>query len=139
MKKKRLLITRRLPEAAEARARRDYDVVQHADDHQMTTDEIVAEANNVDGLLITITDKLRADVIARLPEHIKNISTFSIGFDHIDLDACRQRGIKVGNAPHGVTIATCEIAFLLMLGAARRAGEGERVLRSREWTGWAPL
>lgn len=137
--KKRLLITRRLPEAVEERANRDYDVVQNADDHQMTTDELVKGAADVDALVITLTDKMREDVIAALPEHIKTISTFSIGYDHIDLEAAKARGIKVGNAPHGVTVATAEIAMLLLLGAARRAGEGEKMLRSRSWPGWAPL
>ena len=78
-------------------------------------------------------------VIDRVPENIKCISTFSIGFDHIDLEACKARGIKVGNAPHGVTVATAEIAMLLLLGSARRAAEGERMLRSRSWPGWQPL
>jgi lactate dehydrogenase-like 2-hydroxyacid dehydrogenase len=137
--KKRILITRRLPKACEERARRDYEVTQHADDHQMTSDEIVKEAGNVDALLITITDKLRKDVIDALPTHIKAVSTFSIGFDHIDLEASRARGINVGNAPHGVTIATAEIAMLLLLGSARRAGEGEAMIRNRAWPGWAPL
>lgn len=137
--KKRLLITRRLPEAVEERANRDYEVTQNADDHQMTTDEIVAATKDVDALLITITDKMREDVIAALPEHVKIISTFSIGFDHIDLDAAKARGIAVGNAPHGVTVATAEIAMLLILGSARRASEGEHMVRSRSWPGWAPL
>jgi lactate dehydrogenase-like 2-hydroxyacid dehydrogenase len=137
--KKRILITRRLPKACEERAGRDYEVRQHADDHQMTTDEIVREAADVDALLITITDKMRKDVIDALPAHIKSISTFSIGFDHIDLEAAKARSIKVGNAPHGVTVATAEIAMLLLLGSARRAGEGEAMIRKRAWPGWAPL
>ena len=137
--KKRLLITRRLPDAVEERANRDYEVVQNADDHQMTTDEIVEKANDVDAILITITDKIREDVVAALPEHIKILSTFSIGFDHIDLEAAKARQIQVGNAPHGVTVATAEIAMLLILGSARRASEGERMVRTRSWPGWAPL
>ena len=137
--KKRLLITRRLPEAVEVRASRYYEVVQNADDHQMTTDEIVEKAADVDAIVITITDKMREDVIAALPEHIKIISTFSIGCDHIDLAAAEARGIAVGNAPHGVTVATAEIAMLLLLGSARRAGEGENMIRTRSWPGWAPL
>ncbi len=136
---KRLLITRRLPAAAEERANRDYTVVQNADDHQMSADEIIEKAADVDALLITITDKMPADVINRLPEHIKILSTFSIGYDHIDLEASKARGIQVGNAPHGVTVATAEIAMLLLLGAARRAGEGEKMIRTRSWPGWAPL
>ena len=78
-------------------------------------------------------------MIDRVPENIKCISTFSIGFDHIDLEACKARGIKVGNAPHGVTVATAEIAMLLLLGSARRASEGERMIRTRSWPGWQPL
>ncbi|MGH1418532.1 MAG: 2-hydroxyacid dehydrogenase [Hyphomicrobiaceae bacterium] len=136
---KRLLITRRLPAAAEERANKDYTVVQNSDDVQMTSDEIIKAAADVDALLITITDKMPADVIDALPEHIKTISTFSIGFDHIDLDATSARGIQVGNAPHGVTVATAEIAMLLILGSARRASEGEAMIRSQSWSGWAPL
>jgi lactate dehydrogenase-like 2-hydroxyacid dehydrogenase len=74
-----------------------------------------------------------------MPDNIKCISTYSIGFDHIDLEACKARGIKVGNAPHGVTVATAEIAMLLLLGSARRASEGEKMIRTRSWPGWQPL
>lgn len=137
--KKKILITRRLPEAVEARARATYDVVQHADDRQISIDEMVQTANSVDALLITLNEKCRKDVIDRLPENVKCISTFSIGFDHIDLEAARARHIRVGNAPHGVTVATAEIAMLLLLGSARRAGEGEAMIRQRKWPGWAPL
>jgi lactate dehydrogenase-like 2-hydroxyacid dehydrogenase len=96
-------------------------------------------AKSVDAILLTLNEKCREDVINRVPENIKCISTFSIGFDHIDLDACKARGIKVGNAPHGVTVATAEIAMLLLLGSARRASEGERMIRARAWPGWQPL
>ena len=137
--KKRLLITRRLPEAVEARARATYDVVQHADDRQMSMDEVLETAKSVDALLITLNEKFRADVIAKVPNNIKIISTFSIGFDHLDIPACKARGIQAGNAPHGVTVATAEIAMLLLLGSARRASEGERMVRARAWPGWAPL
>ena len=137
--KKRILITRRLTDEAEARARREFDVLQHEDDHQMSADEIVKQAADVDALLITITDKLPKAVIEALPDRIKAIATFSIGFDHIDLAAAKARGIPVGNSPHGVTVATAEIAMLLVLGAARRAPEGEKMIRTRSWPGWAPL
>ena len=137
--KKRILITRRLPDAVEARARATYDVVQHADDRQMSIEEVIETANKVDALLITLCEKFPAPVVAKLPENLKIISTFSIGFDHLDLPSLKARGIKAGNAPHGVTIATAEIAMLLLLGSARRASEGEHMIRSRSWTGWAPL
>ena len=121
------------------RARASYDVVAHGDDPKITIDELLETAKSVDALLITLNEKCRADVIERMPENIKCISTFSIGFDHIDIDACKKRGIQVGNAPHGVTVATAEIAMLLILGSARRASEGERMIRTRSWPGWQPL
>ena len=139
MSKKKILITWPLPEAAMARARATYDVIAHGDDPKITIDELVETAKTVDALMITLNEKCRKDVIDRLPENIKCISTFSIGFDHIDLDACKARGISVGNAPHGVTVATAEIAMLLLLGSARRAGEGEKMIRTRSWPGWQPL
>lgn len=137
--KKRLLITRRLPDAVEARARATYDVTQHADDRQMSIDEVLETAKSVDAMIITLNEKFRKEVIEKLPDNMKVLSTFSIGFDHIDLEAAKARSIKVGNAPHGVTVATAEIAMLLLLGAARRAGEGEAMIRKRAWPGWAPL
>ncbi len=139
MAKKKILITWPLPDAVMARARATYDVIAHGDNPKITIEELIETAKSVDALLITLNEKCRKDVIDRIPENIKCISTFSIGFDHIDLDACKARGISVGNAPHGVTVATAEIAMLLLLGSARRAGEGEKMIRSRSWPGWAPL
>ncbi len=138
MERRRLLITRRLTEAVEARARRDYDVVLNEDDHVMSAAELKDALTDVDAALICITEKFDGDLIAALPERFKVVSTFSVGTDHIDLEAARARGLRVGYAPHGVTIATAEIAMLLILGAARRAPEGERLVRSGNWQGWEP-
>ena len=137
--KKRLIVSRRLPPLVEERAARDYNAVLNADDTPLSGAEIVERASGADALLVCVTDKLGADVIGRLPERLGIISTFSVGTDHIDLKAAKARGIRVGSAPHGVTIATAEIAMLLILGAARRAPEGEVMMRSRQWAGWGPL
>ncbi len=137
--KKKILITWPLPEAVMARARASYDVIAHGDNPKITIEELLDTAKKVDALLITLNEKCPAAVIERMPENIKCISTFSIGFEHVDLEACKKRGIKVGNAPHGVTVATAEIAMLLLLGSARRASEGERMIRTRSWPGWQPL
>lgn len=137
--KKKILITWPLPEAAMARARQTYDVTEHGGDPQITIDEMLEAAKSVDAILLTLNEKCPKAVIDRIPDNIKCISTYSIGFDHIDLKAAAERGIKVGNAPHGVTVATAEIAMLLLLGAARRAGEGEKMIRTRSWPGWQPL
>ncbi|MEZ5909923.1 MAG: D-glycerate dehydrogenase [Hyphomicrobiaceae bacterium] len=137
--KKRLFVTRHLPPDVEARAARDYDATLNPEDRLFTTDEIVAAAQDHDALLVCVTDKLPREAIMALPERLGVIATFSVGTDHIDLKAARERGIRVGSAPHGVTIATAEIAMLLILGAARRAPEGEQMMRSRSWQGWGPL
>lgn len=136
---KRLLVTRRLPPEVEARAQRDYDVALNEDDHIMGEDELIAGVRDADAALICITEKFTARVFENLPKQFQIVSTFSVGTDHIDLEAARERGIRVGCAPHGVTIATAEIAMLLILGAARRAPEGEQMMRARRWMGWEPM
>jgi lactate dehydrogenase-like 2-hydroxyacid dehydrogenase len=139
MSKKKILITWPLPDAVMARARETYDVIAHGGNPKITIEEMLETAKSVDAILLTLNEKCPKAIIDRIPENIKCISTFSIGFDHIDLEACKARGIKVGNAPHGVTVATAEIAMLLLLGSARRASEGEHMVRTRSWPGWQPL
>jgi len=138
MPKPVLLITRRLPPAVEARARRDYEVRQNSDDRLLSADEILRNAEGADAILCAPGDRLDADLIARLPQSVKVIATFSVGFDHIDIAAARARGIPVCHTPDVLSVATAELAMLLILAAARRAGEGERLVRSGQWTGWAP-
>ncbi len=137
--KRKILVTRKLTEAVEDRAARDYDADLNADDHVFSGDEIVRRAEGKDALLVCLTEKFTADVIARLPASVRVLSTYSVGTDHIDLEAAQARGIRVTNTPDAVTISTAEIAMLLILGSARRAPEGERLLRNREWAGWQPM
>jgi lactate dehydrogenase-like 2-hydroxyacid dehydrogenase len=81
---------------------------------------------------------LDAKTIATLPASVKVVGTFSVGFDHIDVAALNARGIKLCNTPDVLSVATAECAMLLIMIAARRAGEGERLVRSGKWEGWAP-
>jgi lactate dehydrogenase-like 2-hydroxyacid dehydrogenase len=129
-----LLITRRLPPAAEARAESTYDV-RRWDRCGPTLAEAAA---GVDALLCTPADRLDAAVIAALPGGVRVIGTFSVGFEHIDLAAARTRFIAVVNTPGVLSQATAEFTMLLILAAARRAGEGERQLRAGQWRGWSP-
>lgn len=137
--KKRLLMTRRLTPDVVARAGRDYELVLNADDHVMNAAEIVQKAAGADAILCCISENYTAGLIARLPGSVKILATFSVGANHIDLAAARQRGIRVGNTPDAVTVSTAEITMLLILGAAHRASEGERMMRARAWTGWQPM
>ncbi|KAA5604154.1 D-glycerate dehydrogenase [Roseospira marina] len=134
-----LALARTLPDDVEARAARDYDVrAAPVDTPALGGEALVAHADGADGLLVAPGNAVTAEVIQALPDCVRVIATFSVGFDHIDLDAARARGLIVTNTPDVLTDATADIAMLCMLGAARRAGEGEAMMRAGEWIGWAP-
>ena len=136
--KPKVVVTRKLPEAVEARLERDYQPSFNRDDHVYSTDELVELADGADALLPCHSEHLDAVAIARLPDSVKVIANFSVGVDHVDLQAAKARGIVVTNTPDVLSDATAEIAMLLMLGAARRAAEGDRLIRSRQWRQWSP-
>ena len=138
MTKPVLVVTRRLPAAIEARAARDYDVRLSLDDRPVTGADILARAEGAAAILCCPAEKLDAATIAALPDTVRVLGTFSVGYDHIDIAAVRARGIPLVNTPDVLSVATAECAMLLILAAARRAGEGERLVRSGGWTGWAP-
>ena len=133
-----VLVTRKLPPNVEERLRRDYEPRFNAEDRLYSTDELLLLAQGADVILPCHTEKLSADVIARLPASIKAIVCFSVGTDYVDLAAAKTRNIIVTNTPDVLTDATAEIAMLLMLGAARRASEGERLVRAGKWNTWSP-
>jgi glyoxylate reductase len=136
--KPRVLVTRKLPDAVEERLKRDYQPILNLDDKLYSADELLAACKGCDALLPSPTDKLTAQLIEQLPDSVRAIATFSVGYEHIDLNACKARGIVVGNTPDVLTDATADIALLLMLGAARRAYEGERMVREDTWGAWEP-
>ena len=133
-----LYVTRKLPPDVEARLTRDYEVTCNTDDRLPSREAIVEGAHGKDGLLVTVTDRIDGDLIRTLPDSVKIIATFSVGYDHIDVSAAKARGIAVTNTPDVLTDATAEIALLLMLGAARNATAAIATLRSGGWKNWAP-
>ncbi|MDR3533827.1 MAG: D-glycerate dehydrogenase [Rhodopila sp.] len=136
MPKPILFVTRRLPASIEALAVQDYDARLTPSD--VAIDDLIARAEGADAILCCPGDVLDAKAIAALPASVKVIGTFSVGYDHVDVAAAKARGIKVCNTPDVLSVATAECAMLLIMGAARRAGEGERLVRSGKWQGWAP-
>jgi lactate dehydrogenase-like 2-hydroxyacid dehydrogenase len=136
-KKAVVLVTRKLPQAVEERLARDYDARFNTEDRVFSSDELVELAAGAEAIIPCHTEKLSADVIARLPNSVRAICSFSVGFDHIDLAAAKTRGIYVTNTPEVLSDATAEIAVLLMLGAARRVYEGERQIRTETWADWS--
>jgi len=133
---KKLFVARSLPQSCEDRASKHYDAVLNPEDIVFSGDELVTRSAGMDALLIASTEKMTADVIAALPTSIKAIATFSVGYEHIDLEATKARGIVVTNTPDVLTDATAEIALLCLLGAARRAREGELAVREDTWAAW---
>lgn len=138
MPKPVLFITRKLPPAVEARAARDYDARLNEADTPRTPEDVVRLAAGASAVLCTPAERLDATAIAALPDSVRVIGTFSVGFDHIDVEAAARRGIRVAHTPDVLSVATAECAMLLILAAGRRAGEGERLVRSGKWRGWAP-
>jgi lactate dehydrogenase-like 2-hydroxyacid dehydrogenase len=136
--KTKLLITRKLPESVERRAAQAYDADLNFEDRQYSPAQMVKKAAGMDAVLCTVTDDFSAAVIDKLPESVRILATFSVGYDHIDVAAARARGIAVTNTPDVLTGATADITMLLLLGAARRASEGEALMRQDAWPGWAP-
>lgn len=133
-----VLVTRKLPDAVEARLQRDYDARLNPNDRLYSGDDLVALAADADAVIPCHTERFTADVIARLPDRLRAICNFSVGYDHVDTKAAAARGIIVTNTPDVLSDATAEIAMLLLLGAARRAGEGERLVREQRWRDWGP-
>ncbi len=133
-----VLVTRKLPAAVEDRLRRDYEPRLNPDDQLYSSGEIIELAEGADAILPCHTEKFTAEVIARLPDSVKAIANFSVGYDHVDTAAAKARGLIVTNTPEVLNDATAEIAMLLLIGAARRAGEGEMLVRTRTWKDWSP-
>jgi len=136
--KPKVIITRRWPEAAEARARKLFDVVLNEDDHPMTVAELQEALKTADAVCPTVSDAITAEVLSAEPLKCKILGNYGVGFNHIDLGAAKSRNLVVTNTPEVLTDCTADIAMILMLMVARRAGEGERHVRHKEWTGWRP-
>ncbi len=133
-----VLVTRKLPDAVEARLKRDYEPRLNADDSLYSDADLVRLADGAIAILPCHTEHFTADVIEALPASVRAIANFSVGVDHCDLAAAQARGLIVTNTPDVLSDATAEIAMLLMLGAARRAAEGEMLVRTGGWRDWSP-
>lgn len=136
----RLLITRNLPDSVISAARAQFDVSYRDSPVVMSFDDMVASLQNYDAVLPTLGDLYSAEVFRAAGDcRAKILTNFGVGYNHIDVDAARAAGVTVTNTPGAVTDATADIAMTLMLMSARRAGEGERLVRSGQWQGWHPV
>jgi lactate dehydrogenase-like 2-hydroxyacid dehydrogenase len=135
----RLLVSRALPGAVMAEARERFDVTVRDTSEPMGPGECAAALRDWDVIVPTLGDAFGAAAFgAARAVRARGLANFGVGVDHIDVAAARRTGLVVTNTPGAVTDATADIAAMLMLMAARRAGEGERLVRSGGWTGWQP-
>ena len=135
----KLLITRTLPDRVVTRALTRYDVTLREDLDPLTEAQALAALYDHDAVLATLGDTFTAQVFEQAPApRCRIVANFGVGYNHINVDAARAAGVVVSNTPGAVTDATADIAMTLLLMTARRAGEGERLVRAGLWTGWQP-
>jgi len=130
---KKILITRRLLKASEEKASKIFDVNINTNDELYSQSKLIELSQGCDAILTSLTEKMDEDTINKLPDTVKVISNFAVGFGNIDLEAAKKRRIVVTNTPDVLTDATAEIAMLLILGAARRAPEGIEHAKNSDW------
>lgn len=114
-----------------------FELRRNADDHPFSGEELRSALAEADALCATVSDQLPAALFPEAPR-CRIIANFGVGLDHIDLDAARAKNVAVTNTPDVLTECTADLAMALILMSARRAGEGERMLRGGQWRGWRP-
>ncbi|MCW2386961.1 glyoxylate reductase [Sphingobium sp. B11D3B] len=134
----RVIVTRRLPQAVEARLGELFDARFNVDDHPMTRAELHEAMQQCDVLVPTVTDDLDADLIACAGDALQLIANYGAGVNHIALPAARAKNIIVTNTPGVLTEDTADMTMALIVSVPRRLAEGEKLVRSGEWTGWSP-
>ncbi len=138
MSKPKVVVSRKWPQEVEARMQALFDVTLNEDDVPMTEEEMQTALQHADAFCPTVSDSINADVLAVKGIKTTIIASYGVGFNHIDLEAARACELVVTNTPDVLTDCTADIAMTLLLMVARRAGEGERHLRDRQWSGWRP-
>ena len=108
-------------------------VVSNKEDKILNKEELIIASKGCDGILSSLTEKFDNDLISKLPDSIKIISNFAVGFGNIDIESAKKKNIVVTNTPDVLTDATAEIAMLILLGAARRAKEGTQWVNKKNW------
>lgn len=136
---KKVLISRAMPPAVAERAEALFDVTWRETNTPMTPAEMRSSMVLYDGMLPTLGDMFSKEIFAEFGRpKCKILANFGVGYNHIDVRAARDHGVTVTNTPGAVTDATADIGMMLILMSARRASEGERMVRAGAWEGWTP-
>lgn len=132
MAKKRVLLTRRLHDFALKELRKRYSIEVHSGKIPMPKEKLLKKIANVEGLICFPYDMIDKEVIDAA-KNLRAISTYSVGYDHIDINYAKKRGIRIGYTPDVLTDATADLAITLMLDLLRRVTEGDRIIRRGDW------
>lgn len=138
MNKPKVFITRKWPESVEAKLSQRYDVTLNTDDRPLNAEELKTVLQNYDAVCPTVCDALPAEVINTAGKRCKILANFGVGYNHIDIIAAREQGLSISNTPGVLTHSTADLAMTLLLMSARRAVEGDRLIRNKQWQGWCP-
>ena len=138
LKKPTVAVTRKLPKQVEIKMSELYNVSLNKDDKPFTKSGLINLVKTVDILICGVTDVIDSDILSSAGKNLKLIANFGVGVNHIDLRAATRKNILVSNTPDVLTEDTADLALMLILMTARRAGEGERIVRKNAWTGWTP-
>ncbi len=139
MAKPKVLLTRKWPADAEAKANELFDVTLNEGDHKMSVEELQDAMRNYDAVCPTVSDFIINSQILDIEERrCRIVSNFGVGFNNIDTEAAKAAGVVVTNTPEVLTHCTADIAMALLLSVSRRVGEGERLVRDKKWDGWCP-
>ncbi|CAC5419172.1 GRHPR [Mytilus coruscus] len=139
MTKIKVFVTRRIPKPGLHILLQDCDVQFWDSDEAIPQDELLKKVQGVGALLCMLTDKIDEEVLAKGGENLRIVSTMSVGYEHIDLEACKRRGIAVTNTPNVSTDSVSELTVSLLLLVARRLYEGIRAVHGGEWGKWKPM
>lgn len=138
MSKPKVIVSRKWPEAVEAKLKTLFDAQLNETDAPMSAEQMRAALQTADAFCPTVSDAVNAQVLGVENLKARIIGSYGVGFNHIDLEAAKGRGLVVTNTPEVLTDCTADLAMTLLLTVARRAGEGERQLRGKAWSGWRP-
>ena len=130
---KKILVTRRLIKDSEEKASKMFDTILNSNDELYSQAKVIEMSKGCDAILTSLTDKMDEETINKLPDTIKVISNFAVGFGNIDLEAAKKKGIVVTNTPEVLSDATAEIGILLILGACRSVSEGIQSAKESNW------
>jgi glyoxylate reductase len=134
----KIFLTRRLPPESMRRLEVEASLIHYDLDRPVTREELIEGVKEADGLICVLTERIDAELLG-VNSNLKVVSNYAVGYNNVDVDAASKRGIWVTNTPGVLTDCTADMAWALLMATARRVVEGDRLVRSGTWRGWAPL